>query len=125
MLHSTDQISLWIISNPHILLSYLFLTSVKDNLLCQHAQTPKLKQAPDVHPQPSPLADLHPLSHHKSIHNSTFCHPTSTHSTPNTQQTLNTPPHPAPIRPGAGGGSGARVQTEVNRKWLFSPAPRS
>lgn len=53
--------------------------------------------------------------------------PFASHSTPNTQQTLNTHPHPAPIWPGAGGGggSGARVQTEVIRKWLFSLAPRS
>lgn len=30
-----------------------------------------------------------------------------------------------PVQPGAGRRSGARVQTEVNRKWLFSQAPRS
>lgn len=30
-----------------------------------------------------------------------------------------------PVQPGAGRGSGARVQTGVNRKWLFSQAPRS
>lgn len=42
------------------------------------------------------------------------------------RQTTNTKHHllPAPTGPGAGR-SGARVQTEVNRKWLFSPAPRS
>ena len=70
------------------------------------------------------LSDLHAFSWQPFIHISPFAtlHPPAA---PQTHNKHWIPPHPAPMRPGAGGGSGARVQTGVDRKWLFSLAPRS
>lgn len=69
------------------------------------------------------FSDLHPLSRQTSIHNSTLCHPTS----PTAPQTHNKhwiPLHPAPIRPGAGGGVRGQSSNRGQQEMAVLPGTR-